>query len=72
MVNLKKIRIEQGKKQKDLAVLLGVTRHHVSNLENEVTPLNSKQIIILCNALNVRADYLLGLEEKEESKIEGE
>lgn len=70
MINLKKIRKEKQFTQEQLADLLEVTQKQVSRLEREENPLNSKQIIKLCNALNCSADYLLGLIDIEDEKNE--
>lgn len=71
MINLKKIRKEKQYTQKQLAEILNVQPKQISRLEREENPLNSKQIIKLCEALNCTADYLLGLvdiNEKEEKE----
>lgn len=71
MINLRKIRKEKHFTQQQLADLLNVQQKQVSRLEREINPLNSKQIIKLCEALNCTADYLLGLvdiNEKEEKE----
>lgn len=71
MINLRKIRKEKRFTQQQLADLLNVQQKQVSRLEREINPLNSKQIIKLCEALNCTADYLLGLvdiNEKEEKE----
>lgn len=64
MNNLKKIRKEKQFTQQKIADLLNVTQKQVSRLEREINPLNSKQIIKLCEVLNCSADYLLGINEK--------
>lgn len=61
MINLKKIRKEKQFTQQQIAELLEVSQKHVSRLEREINPLNTNQIIKLCDALNCSADYLLGL-----------
>lgn len=58
---LKQIRKKKGITQKEIAELLNISQQQVSNIEKGLSELSSKQIIKLCNYLNVTADELLGL-----------
>lgn len=60
--NLKKIRIEKGLQQKNIAEVLEVSMSTVSYLENSPI-ISSEYIQKLCAFLNVSADALLGLDE---------
>lgn len=60
-MNLKQIRKELKLKQTDIARILNIHAVQISRVENGMQTLNSEQIILLCKALNVSADYLLGL-----------
>lgn len=61
MNNLKVIRKSKGLTQENIAKIIGVSREEARRKENGMTVLNEDQIRKLCKALNVRADYLLGL-----------
>jgi transcriptional regulator with XRE-family HTH domain len=66
MLKLKDIRKKRGFTQKDIANLLQCSEAHANRLENEKCVINHKQIIKLCEALDVRADDLLGIDKKKE------
>lgn len=51
----------RGMKQKELARILGVTDNTVSYYVSGARTPNAEQIIAIANALDVSADYLLGL-----------
>lgn len=51
----------RGMKQKELAKILGVTDNTVSYYVSGARTPNAEQIIAIANALDVSADYLLGL-----------
>lgn len=57
--NLKRIRLEKGISQVDVARLLGVSRGFVSNLENGKTNPTLATISRLASAIGVKADELL-------------
>ncbi len=59
-MNLKKIRLKKGIKQKKIAEILKLTQTQVSRIENNESKLNSEQINILCDYLEITADELLG------------
>lgn len=64
MNNLKKIRISKNLTQTEIGEIIGVSRNEAGRKETGATVLNEEQIRLLCKALNVRADYLLGLTEE--------
>ncbi len=68
MNNLKKIRLQKKLSQKEIAKIIDVTRQEVARKETGITVLNEEQIRTLCRALDVRADYLLGLTKEEEEE----
>lgn len=68
MNNLKSIRIKKRLTQQDIADIIGTSRVEVQRKETGVTVLNETQIKQLCKALNVRADYLLGLTSSDKEK----
>lgn len=68
MNNLKKIRLKRNLTQKDIAKIINVSDTEVRRKETGVTVLNEDQIRQLCRALDVRADYLLGLTDEEEKE----
>lgn len=60
----KVLRIDNDKKQRDLADYLGISQASYSDLENEVTELTAEYIIKLCKYYGVSADYILNLKEE--------
>lgn len=54
-------RVKHEWTQDFLAQKVGATKHVISNWERGVANPDTKQIVLLCNALNVSADYLLGI-----------
>lgn len=58
---LKELREDKDYPQKVIADLLGVQRPNYSRIENNHQNLNHKQIIVLCEFLDVSADFLLNL-----------
>lgn len=58
---LKRIRVLNELSQKDIARIIGKERTKVSRIELGKAELTSSEIIKLCKALNLSADYLLGL-----------
>lgn len=63
MIKLKELREKKGLTQNDVADILEITRATVSRIENQVNVINNIQIVKLCEALDVRAGQLLGLED---------
>ena len=59
--HLRKIRISKNLTQKQLASLIGSTERGIQRYESGERKPNFDAIIALCNALEVSADYLLGL-----------
>lgn len=68
MNNLKKIRINKGLTQTEMGEIMGVSRYEVMKKERGLTVLNEHQIKKICMSLDVSADYLLGLTEKNSNK----
>ena len=60
---VKEARKKTGKTQKELAEIMGVRQKDVSRWENDVKTPTVTTTISLCKALNVSADYILGLTE---------
>lgn len=58
---LKELREDKDYPQKVIADLLGIQRPNYSRIENNHQNLNHKQIIILCEFLDISADYLLNI-----------
>lgn len=65
MNNLKKIKEQKNLTNKDIGELLNVTTEEARRKVQGINQLTEEQIKILCKALKVRADVLLGLEEEE-------
>lgn len=65
MIKLKEIRKSKGLTQKEVGDILGVSDATANRIEKGINVINNKQIVMLCKALDVRADYLLGLESEE-------
>ena len=68
MINLKKIRKNKNLKQQDIAEIISVKQNTVSQYENGIRKLDSEQIIKLTKALEVSADYFLGLIDEDKNK----
>ena len=64
-MNLRQIRKKKQYTQEQLAKILEINISQISRAEKGEQKLNSEQIIKLCKAMNVSADYLLGLIEEE-------
>lgn len=60
---IKEARKRAGKTQKELAELMKVQQRDVSRWENNIIAPTAVTTIALCKALNVSADYILGLSE---------
>ena len=68
---LKKLRLEEGLTQGQLADRLGVTKSVVSYYElHERTP-SPEMLIKLASIFHVTADYLLGLDKKQTVDLDG-
>ena len=62
-IRLKELRTEKGYTQKQLAELIGTTDESVLPWEKGRSQPPIEFIRLLCKALSVSADYLLGLED---------
>ncbi len=69
MKNLRKIRKEYGMTMKDLADKIGVSESAISQYENGKREPGYETLIKLACLFNVSADYLLGIEEKDDMSI---
>lgn len=58
---LKEIREENNISQNRLAELCNVQQSCVSKWEREATLPDAEMIVVICKALHVSADYLLGI-----------
>lgn len=58
---IKELRIDNDKKQIEIAKLLNVPQSYYSKQERNEKPFQIEQIIILCKFYGVSADYILGL-----------
>ena len=67
--SLRRFRKTFNLKQKDIATVLDVTPQAYQVTESKGTP-SAKSLIQLANAYNVSTDYLLGLSDVPDSKIE--
>ena len=61
--NLRKIRIEKGYSQMDIAELLNTTQQQYSKYENGQNEIPVHHVITLCKFYSVSADWLLGLQD---------
>ena len=64
MNNLKKLKEMYKITQYDLAKLLNSSQQQMSRYETGERQLKEDQIIVICKAYNVSADFLLGLKDK--------
>lgn len=60
--NLRKIRIERGYSQIEIAELLNTTQQQYSKYENGQNEIPVRHIITLCKFYEISADWLLGLQ----------
>jgi len=61
MSELRYIRLKRNLKQSDIAKIIDTSISTVSKIERGDMELNEKQIIALCNSLDISADKLLGI-----------
>ena len=61
--NMKKVRIEKGFSQMDIAEVLNTTQQQYSKYENGQNEIPVRHVITLCKFYGVSADWLLGLTE---------
>lgn len=57
---LKALRIERKLKQDDIAVIMGVTKTQVSDMERKRRTTTLEKAVILADYFNVSLDYLVG------------
>ena len=59
---IKKLRLDSGLTQKELAEILSVSQQTISLWETRTTVPDALTIIAICKYFNVSSDYLLGIE----------
>lgn len=67
---LKQLRENRNMKQKELADLLFLKQSSISDYENNKSTPNGEIINSIANIFNVSADYLLGIETPDKSKLD--
>lgn len=65
--NLKKLRIEQGVSQQQLADYIGVSQQSVNKYENHNAEPDIATLSLIAKYFNVSIDYLVGNSKKEET-----
>lgn len=68
--NIKKARINKGMTQKQLSEKLNVAYNSISNWENSVSKPDPDTILLLCNILDVDANYLLDFNSKKNDSLQ--
>ncbi|MBU1093580.1 MAG: helix-turn-helix domain-containing protein [Firmicutes bacterium] len=63
LTRLKEIRKEMGLTQIQLSLISGVSQNQISRFEKGQS-INDENIVLLCKALNVTADYFLRMSDK--------
>ena len=63
--NLRRIRLEKGLSQQDLANRCDVERAKISRIENAAEDFMLSTLLELANALEVNINQLIGIEEKQ-------
>ena len=63
MNNLKKLRLERGITQSELASMLGLTQSNVSRIENDEVQMTLKTALTITQKINCTIDELIGKEE---------
>lgn len=73
MFRLKELRQESGMRRSELAKQLNINAGTIANYENEIRQAPYEYLILFAEYFEVSIDYLLGREEKSETrvKIEG-
>ncbi|MDI9470513.1 MAG: helix-turn-helix transcriptional regulator [Bacillota bacterium] len=66
MSKLRRLRLDAGMKQAELAERVGVSQATISSWENDQYPIGSDFLPALCELFNVTADELLGIKEPRE------
>ena len=65
--NLRMLRAKYKLSQQDIGNIVGLTGQAISRWENEITQPDNDSLIKLSKYFDVSTDYLLGIEEKEET-----
>ena len=68
---IRKLRLERGWSQIDLAKKINITKQSVSNWENDNIQPSIEMLVKLAQVFSVSTDYLLGLEERRYLEITG-
>lgn len=68
---LKKSREKNSMTQSDLAKILGRSVQTISNWENQINLPSLETLDMLCDALHVSSDYLMGREKMDSLSVEG-
>ncbi|MBP3666212.1 MAG: helix-turn-helix transcriptional regulator [Clostridia bacterium] len=68
---IRKLRLERGWSQVELAKKLNVTKQSVSNWENDNIQPSIEMLIKLAKVFAVSTDYLLGLEDRRYLEVTG-
>lgn len=63
--NIRKIRLERGLSQEDVAEVLNTTQQQYSRYETGHNEIPVRHIITLCRFYKISADWLLGLTDEE-------
>ncbi|MBQ3392361.1 MAG: helix-turn-helix transcriptional regulator [Lachnospiraceae bacterium] len=58
---MKKVRLAHGRKQKDVADLLGISRRTYSDYERGILRIPVEYLIVLARYYDVSMDYLTGI-----------
>lgn len=61
--NIRKIRIEKGYSQMDIAEVLNTTQQQYSKYENGQNEIPVRHVITLCKFYGISSDWLLGLKD---------
>lgn len=61
---IKEIRLERNKTQEEVAEALGIVKQAYYRYEKGIRSLKAEQIKVICEYLNISADYLLGLSDE--------
>lgn len=69
-INLRECRLNEGKKQRDIADYLKITQSTYSKWEQGISEPSSHQLIKLADFYNVTTDFLLGRQNYETGVIE--
>ena len=64
--NIRKLRIERGYSQLDIAEVLNTTQQQYSKYENGQNEIPVRHVITLCKFYGISSDWLLGLKDTQE------